>query len=99
MHPPVGVDMPLKRPCHAMCSFCYAMMQQSQVRSSIHEHHALSLLDDFAETSARSVSFVDGETTPSKPYHPVNVALSKHFKWIQRIHQGLGENPLHVIFL
>ena len=32
---PVSVDMSLTRACGAMCSFCYAMMQESQNRSSI----------------------------------------------------------------
>ena len=27
---PVSVDMSLTRACSAMCSFCYAMMQESQ---------------------------------------------------------------------
>jgi MoaA/NifB/PqqE/SkfB family radical SAM enzyme len=54
-----------------MCSFCYAMMQESQARSSIKESHALNLLDDFAEMGVRSVSLVsDGESTISKAYVP-----------------------------
>ena len=44
---PISVDMALTRGCGAMCSFCYAMMQESQSRSSIKTSHALSLLDDF----------------------------------------------------
>jgi MoaA/NifB/PqqE/SkfB family radical SAM enzyme len=68
---PIGVDMSLTRACSAMCSFCYAMMQESQARSSIKEHHALNLLDDFAEMGVRSVSLVsDGESTISKAYVP-----------------------------
>jgi MoaA/NifB/PqqE/SkfB family radical SAM enzyme len=68
---PVSVDMSLTRACSAMCSFCYAMMQESQARSSIKESHALSLLDDFAEMGIRSVSLVsDGESTISKAYVP-----------------------------
>ena len=45
---PVSVDMALTRACGAMCSFCYAMMQESQARSSIKTTHALNLVDDFA---------------------------------------------------
>ena len=57
---PVSVDMSLTRACGAMCSFCYAMMQESQARSSVKELHALNLLDDFKEIGIRSVSLVSG---------------------------------------
>ena len=68
---PVSVDMSLTRACSAMCSFCYAMMQESQSRSSIKVADALNLLDDFAEIGVRSVSLVsDGESTLSKAYVP-----------------------------
>ena len=68
---PVSVDMSLTRACGAMCSFCYAMMQESQARSSIQTAHALDLLDDFAAIGIRSVSLVsDGESTLSKAYVP-----------------------------
>lgn len=68
---PISVDMSLTRACGAMCSFCYAMMQESQARSSIKELHALNLLDDFAEVGIKSVSLVsDGESTLSKAYVP-----------------------------
>lgn len=68
---PVSVDMSLTRACGAMCSFCYAMMQESQSRSSIKVADALNLLDDFAEIGVRSVSLVsDGESTLSKAYVP-----------------------------
>lgn len=68
---PVSVDMSLTRACGAMCSFCYAMMQESQARSSIQTTHALKLLDDFAEIGIRSVSLVsDGESTLSNAYVP-----------------------------
>jgi MoaA/NifB/PqqE/SkfB family radical SAM enzyme len=68
---PVSVDMSLTRSCGAMCSFCYAMMQESQARSSIKTSHALNLLDDFAKIGIRSVSLVsDGESTLSKAYVP-----------------------------
>lgn len=68
---PVSVDMSLTRACGAMCSFCYAMMQESQARSSIKTATALNLLDDFAAVGIRSVSLVsDGESTLSKAYVP-----------------------------
>jgi MoaA/NifB/PqqE/SkfB family radical SAM enzyme len=68
---PVSVDMSLTRACSAMCSFCYAMMQESQTRSSIKTIDALNLLDDFAEIGIRSVSLVsDGESTLAKSYVP-----------------------------
>lgn len=68
---PVSVDMALTRACGAMCSFCYAMMQESQARSSITVPRALNLLDDFATIGIRSVSLVsDGESTLSNAYVP-----------------------------
>ncbi len=68
---PVSVDMALTRACGAMCSFCYAMMQESQARSSISTAHALNLADDFAAIGVRSLSLVsDGESTLSKAYVP-----------------------------
>lgn len=75
---PVSVDMALTRACGAMCSFCYAMIQESQTRSSIKEYHALNLLDDFAEIGVRSVSLVsDGESTLSPSYVPFIKHASK----------------------
>ena len=63
--------MSLTRACGAMCSFCYAMMQESQARSSIKISNALNLLDDFAAIGIRSVSLVsDGESTLSNAYVP-----------------------------
>jgi len=77
---PVSVDMSLTRACSAMCSFCYAMVQESQVRSSIKVKDALSLADDFKEIGVRSVSLVsDGESTLSPAYVP----------FVQHLH-GLG---------
>ncbi len=75
---PVSVDMSLTRACGAMCSFCYAMMQESQSRSSIKTANALNLLDDFAEIGIRSVSLVsDGESTLSPAYVPFIQHASK----------------------
>ena len=66
---PVSVDMALTRACGAMCSFCYAMMQEPQERANIKTKDALNLLDDFAEIGIKSVSLVsDGESTLSKAY-------------------------------
>ena len=68
---PVSVDMALTRSCGAMCSFCYAMMQEPQERSSIKTDHSLHLLDDFAEIGVKGVSLIsDGESTLSKAYVP-----------------------------
>lgn len=68
---PVSVDMSLTRSCGSMCSFCYAIMQESQTRNSIKTSHVLNLLDDFSEVGIRSVSLVsDGESTLSKAYIP-----------------------------
>lgn len=68
---PVSIDMALTRACGAMCSFCYAMMQEPQERTSIKTHHALNLLDDFKEIGVKAVSLVsDGESTLSKAYVP-----------------------------
>ena len=68
---PVSVDMALTRSCGAMCSFCYAMMQEPQERPAIKVKEALNILDDFAEIGVRGVSLIsDGESTLSKAYVP-----------------------------
>ena len=68
---PVSVDMALTRACGAMCSFCYAMVQEPQDRANIKTPEALNLLDDFAEIGIKAVSLVsDGESTLSKAYVP-----------------------------
>ena len=68
---PVSVDMALSRACSAMCTFCYAMVQEPQERELIKTSTALNLLDDFAEIGVRSVSLIsDGESTLSKAYVP-----------------------------
>ena len=68
---PVSIDMALTRGCGAMCSFCYAMMQEPQSRSSIKVQDALNLADDFSAIGIKSVSLVsDGESTLSKAYVP-----------------------------
>ena len=68
---PVSVDMALTRACGAMCSFCYAMVQEPQERASIKTKEALNLLDDFAEIGIKAVSLIsDGESTLSKAYIP-----------------------------
>ncbi len=68
---PVSVDMALTRACGAMCSFCYAMVQEPQERANIKTKDALNLLDDFAEIGVRGVSLIsDGESTLSKAYVP-----------------------------
>jgi MoaA/NifB/PqqE/SkfB family radical SAM enzyme len=68
---PVTVDMALTRACGAMCSFCYAMVQEPQERSNIKTKEALDLLDDFAEAGVKAVSLIsDGESTISKAYVP-----------------------------
>jgi MoaA/NifB/PqqE/SkfB family radical SAM enzyme len=68
---PVSVDMALTRACGAMCSFCYAMVQEPQERSTVNVKSALNLLDDFAEVGVKGVSLIsDGESTLSKAYVP-----------------------------
>ena len=68
---PVSVDMALTRACGAMCSFCYAMVQEPQERASIKTKESLNLLDDFAEVGVKGVSLIsDGESTLSKAYVP-----------------------------
>lgn len=75
---PISVDMALSRACGAMCSFCYAMIQEPQERASIKTKDALNLLDDFAEIGIKSVSLVsDGESTLSKAYVPFIEHASK----------------------
>ena len=68
---PCSVDMALTRACSAMCTFCYAMVQESQERSSVKTPVALKLVDDFERLGIRSVSLVsDGESTLSPAYVP-----------------------------
>ena len=75
---PVSVDMALTRACGAMCSFCYAMVQEPQERASIRTKEALELVDDFAEIGVRGVSLIsDGESTLSKAYVPFIQHASK----------------------
>ena len=69
--PPISVDMALTRACGAMCSFCYAMVQEPQERANIKTKEALELIDDFSEIGVKAVSLVsDGESTLSKAYVP-----------------------------
>lgn len=68
---PISVDMALSRACGAMCSFCYAMVQEPQERAVIKTTQALNLLDDFAGIGVKAVSLIsDGESTLSKAYVP-----------------------------
>ena len=75
---PICVDMALTRACGAMCSFCYAMVQEPQERASIKTKDALNLLDDFSEIGVKAVSLIsDGESTLSKAYVPFIQHASK----------------------
>tara|TARA_B100001123_G_C15255153_1_gene1004384 strand:+ start:157 stop:1323 length:1167 start_codon:yes stop_codon:yes gene_type:complete len=75
---PISVDMALTRACGAMCSFCYAMVQEPQERASVKTKDALNLLDDFAEIGVKGVSLIsDGESTLSKAYVPFVQHASK----------------------
>lgn len=68
---PVSVDMALTRACSAMCSFCYAIVQEPQERSNITVAQALHLLDDFKTIGVRGVSLIsDGESTLAPSYVP-----------------------------
>jgi len=68
---PVSVDVALTRACGAMCSFCYAMVQEQKERSTIKVKQALDLVDDLVEVGVRGVSLIsDGESTLSKAYVP-----------------------------
>ena len=58
---PISVDMALTRACGAMCSFCYAMVQEPQERANIKTKEALDLLDDFAEVGIKAVSLVSDD--------------------------------------
>ncbi len=75
---PISVDMALTRACGAMCSFCYAMVQEPQERSTIKVKEALDLVDDFEKIGVKSVSLIsDGESTLSKAYVPFIQHASK----------------------
>ena len=68
---PVSVDMALTRACGAMCSFCYAMVQEPQERAPIKTDVALKLVDDFADIGVKGISLIsDGESSISKAYVP-----------------------------
>ncbi|WP_341880193.1 radical SAM protein [Synechococcus sp. UW140] len=68
---PISVDMALTRSCGAMCSFCYAMVQEPQERTPISIKHSLDLLDDFKSIGVKAVSLIsDGESTLSPSYVP-----------------------------
>ena len=74
---PICIDMALTRACGAMCSFCYAMVQEPQERASIKIKEALDLADDFAKIGVKAVSLIsDGESTLSKCYVPFIQHLS-----------------------
>jgi len=74
---PICIDMALTRACGAMCSFCYAMVQEPQERASIKIKEALNLADDFAKIGVKAVSLIsDGESTLSKCYVPFIQHLS-----------------------
>lgn len=68
---PVSVDMALTRACGAMCTFCYAMVQEPQERAPIRPSDAMNLLEDFKTIGVKSVSLIsDGESTLSRSYEP-----------------------------
>ena len=57
--------MALTRACGAMCSFCYAMVQEPQERANIKTKEALNLLDDFKDIGVKGVLILM-ESIPSK---------------------------------
>lgn len=68
---PISIDMALTRACQASCRGCYAMLQESQERSSITVSQSLQFVDDCAEIGVKSISLIsDGESTLSKAYIP-----------------------------
>ena len=68
---PISIDMALTRACQASCRGCYAMLQESQERSSISVEQALNFVDDCATIGVKSISLIsDGESTLSKAYIP-----------------------------
>ena len=68
---PVSVDMALTVACTSSCTFCYAALQKHDNKHKITLHHALNLLDDFAEIGVKGVSLIsDGESTLSPVYVP-----------------------------
>ena len=67
---PVSVDVALTRACGAMCSFCYAMVQEQKERSTIKVKEALDLVESCRGRSKRRIVISDGESTLSKAYVP-----------------------------
>ena len=74
---PVSVDVALTRACGAMCSFCYAMVQEQKERSTIKVKQALDLVDDLVEVGVRGVS----------SYQTEKVLFQKHMFHLSNMHQ------------
>ena len=65
---PITIDMALTRKCNASCSFCYAMLQNSEDHEITQEVMA-GFLEDSAEMGVRGISLVsDGESTLSPAF-------------------------------
>ena len=68
---PITIDMALTRACDASCSFCYAMLQESEERAFLDVPTMARFLEDCAEIGVKAVSFVsDGESVLSPAYVP-----------------------------
>ena len=66
---PITIDMALTRACDASCSFCYAMLQESDERLYLDKAVMTRFLDDSAEMGVRAISLVsDGESVLSPAY-------------------------------
>ena len=68
---PITIDMALTRACDASCSFCYAMLQESDERAYISPAHMAAFLTDAKEIGVKAISLVsDGESVLSPAYVP-----------------------------
>ena len=68
---PITIDMALTRACDASCSFCYAMLQESEERAYLSPEIMAQFLEDCAEIGVKAISFVsDGESVLSPAYVP-----------------------------
>ena len=101
---PVCVDVALTRACGAMCSFCYAMVQEQKERSTIKVKEALDLVDGLAEVGKRSIAHIRRRKHSSKAYVPfikhaanvgIDVGNATNWEWepekIKVLPSNMGE--------
>ena len=89
---PVSVDMALTRACGAICSFCYAMVQEPQERANIKTKEALHLLDDFAEMESKQSHLSRMEKALYQKH--MFRSFSMHLNWVLMLEMQLMDGNL-----